>query len=199
MANETRAIDPHPVDPHPWAASLETLHAQVWARLIRGVRDRHAPARHPTFATVSPDGRPEARTVVLRAAHEAAGALDIHTDLRSAKVAALRNNPRAELHIWDSSAHLQTRVEVAVTIMTGDAVAAYWEKLPEVAKLNYGSTPAPGEPIASSLDYIKVPDQMIYAVLNCTVQALDVVHLGPQHRRARYDYTNNRAGHWLVP
>ena len=39
-------------DPHAWAANLDTLYAQVWARLVRGVGDRHAPARHPTFATV---------------------------------------------------------------------------------------------------------------------------------------------------
>jgi pyridoxamine 5'-phosphate oxidase len=193
------AIEMNLTDPHPWAGDLGTLHAQIWARLVRGVGDRHAPARHPTFATVSPDGRPEARTVVLRAANQTAGTLDVHTDLRSAKVTALRANPRAELHIWDNSAHLQTRVEVTVAILTGDTVASYWAKLPEVAKLNYGTTPAPGEPIANSLDYIKEPDQAIYAVLSCAVQAFDIVHLGPQHRRARFDYTNNRIGQWLVP
>jgi pyridoxamine 5'-phosphate oxidase len=193
------ATDPHSTDPHPWAADLETLHAQVWARLVRGVGDRHAPARHPTFATVSPNGRPEARTVVLRAANEAAATLDIHTDLRSAKVTALRANPRAELHVWDGSAHLQTRAEVTVTILTGAEVALYWDKLPEVAKLNYGTTPAPGEPIIDALAYLKEPDQAIYAVLRCSIEALDVVHLGPHHRRARFDYKNNRKGQWLVP
>ena len=35
---------------HPWAADLSDLYAQVWARLVRGVRDRRAPARHPTYA-----------------------------------------------------------------------------------------------------------------------------------------------------
>jgi drug/metabolite transporter (DMT)-like permease len=75
-------------DPHPWATGLESpdaqvcLHAQVWARLLRGVGDRHAPARHPVLATVAQGGMPQARTVVLRAADAAAGTLDIHTDLR---------------------------------------------------------------------------------------------------------------------
>lgn len=191
--------EPDSTDVHPWAADLNTLHTQVWARLVRGVGDRHAPARHPTFATVSTDGRPQARTVVLRAANEAAGTLDIHTDLRSAKVTALRANPRAELHVWDTSAHLQTRVEVTVTILTGDAVAAHWLRLPEVARLNYGTTPGPAEPIASSLDYVKEPDQTIYAVLHCTIEAFDIVHLGPHHRRARFDYKHHRLGQWLVP
>ena len=199
MTNNVKPADPTPHDPHSWASDLATLHAQIWARLVRGIRDRHAPARHPTLATVSPAGWPEARTVVLRAANEIEGTLDIHTDLRSAKVAALRNNPRAEIHIWDGSAHLQTRIEVMITILTGDPVAAYWEKLPEPGRQNYGTTPAPGEPIADSLAYVKQPDQSIYAVLYCRVQAIDAVHLGPQHRRARFDYTNNKMGQWLVP
>ena len=86
-------------DPHPWACDLSQLYAEVWARLTRGVHDRHAPARHPTLATVTPEGRPQARTVVLRAADKAAGTLDIHTDLRSAKVGDLRVTPFAALHV----------------------------------------------------------------------------------------------------
>ena len=77
-------------DPDPRACNLSQLYAEVWARLTRGVHDRHAPARHPTLATAAPEGRPQARTVVLRAADKAAGTLDIHTDLRSAKVKDVR-------------------------------------------------------------------------------------------------------------
>jgi pyridoxamine 5'-phosphate oxidase len=106
-------------DPHPWASDLAGLHSEVWLRLTRGVHDRHAPARHPTLATVSPDGRPQARTVVLRAADKAAGTLDIHTDLRSAKVADLRATPFAALHVWDAAAHLQLRLEAQFTLLTG--------------------------------------------------------------------------------
>lgn len=94
-------------EPHAWATDLGTLHAQIWERLVRGVHDRRAAARHPTLATVAPDGLPETRTVVLRAANATTACLDIYTDLRSAKVASLRANPRAVLHVWDSSAHLQ--------------------------------------------------------------------------------------------
>jgi pyridoxamine 5'-phosphate oxidase len=62
-------------DRHSWACDLTQLHVEVRLRLIRGVRDRHAPTRHPTLATVTPDGRPQARTVVLRAADQPAGTL----------------------------------------------------------------------------------------------------------------------------
>jgi hypothetical protein len=67
------------VDPHTWAQMLGTLYTQAWHRLVRGVHDRHAPARHPTLATVTPDGWPQARTVVLRAADHAQHTLDAGT------------------------------------------------------------------------------------------------------------------------
>jgi len=84
-------------DPHPWACDLAQLYEQVWTRLTRGVHDRHAPARHPTLATVSPQGRPQARTVVLRAVNKTTGTLDIHTDLWSAKVGDLWVTPFAAI------------------------------------------------------------------------------------------------------
>jgi pyridoxamine 5'-phosphate oxidase len=186
-------------DPHPWAASLSTLHAQVWTLLVRGVGDRHSPARHPTLATVAPDGWPEARTVVLRAADPAAGTLDIHTDLRSAKVAALRHAPRAALHVWDASAHLQARITASVTLLSGDEVAPIWAKVPDASRQSYGTAPAPGLPIAFDLDYAKHPDAASFAVLRCAVQTIDAVHLGSNHRRARFQRSTDWAGQWLAP
>ena len=186
-------------DPHPWASDLAQLHAEVWLRLSRGVHDRHAPARHPTLATVSPDGRPQARTVVLRAADKAAGTVDIHTDLRSAKVGDLRATPFAALHVWDASAHLQLRLEAQVTLLTGQDVAAIWNRVPEASRGAYGSMPAPSEPILQALDYTKAADPSSFAVLRLEILAVDALHLGPNHRRARFDRDNGWAGAWLAP
>lgn len=186
-------------DPHPWAAELDSLRAQVWARLLRGVGDRNAPARHPTLATVSPEGWPRSRTVVLRAVNVAAGTFDIHTDLRSFKVAQLRANPRVALHVWDASAHLQTRAKALADILMGDAVAEAWAKVPDPSRQAYGTNPAPGTPIPSALAYDKQPDPACFAVLRCVVQAVDVVHLGPVHRRARFERADGWAGQWLSP
>ena len=186
-------------DPHPWACDLSQLYAEVWLRLTRGVHDRHAPARHPTLATVSPDGRPQARTVVLRAADKSAGTLDIHTDLRSAKVGDLRAIPFAALHVWDASAHLQMRLEGSVTVLTGQEVAAIWAGVPDASRLSYGSTPAPGQPIAQALEYMKGSDPASFAVLRLSVLTIDALHLGPDHRRARFDGINGWVGAWLAP
>lgn len=186
-------------DPHPWASNLSEMHAQVWMRLLRGVRDRRAPTRHPTLATITSDGRPKARTVVLRAADKQAGRLDIHTDLCSAKVVELIAAPFASLHVWDASAHLQIRLEANVTILQGEDVTEIWARVPEASRLSYGGSPAPGQPISGALGYSKGPDPASFAVLQFSVQTIDVLHLGPSHRRARFDRSTHWTGAWLAP
>ncbi len=83
--------------------------------------------------------------MVLRGADPKTAALTVHTDLRSPKVASLRANPFAELHVWDSSAQLQIRLEAQATILSGEAVALVWSSLSEGARAGYGSLPTPGE------------------------------------------------------
>lgn len=186
-------------DPHPWARDLADLHAQVWTRIARGVEGKHSAARHPTLATIGTNGLPQARTVVLRAADKSSATLDIHTDLHSAKVAELRANPGAALHVWDTSPHLQIRIEAEVAILSGADVADILERVPGPARLAYGSTPAPGQPIQDALGYKKWPDPDAFAVLRLTVIAIDALHLGPDHRRARYLRHDNWAGQWRAP
>jgi len=184
---------------HPWAADLSDLYAQVWARLVRGMRDRRAQTRHITLATVTPHGKPQARTVVLRAVDKGMGILDIHTDLRSSKMADLRAAPFAALNVWDAATHLQMRLKATVTILTGADAAATWAEVPDASRQSYSSLPRPGQPIAQALDYAKHADPASFAVLRLTVQTIDVLHLGPRHRRARFDRSAGWTGTWLAP
>lgn len=184
---------------HPWASDLSEIHAQVWARVLRGVHDRRAPTRNPTMATVTPDGRPQVRTVVLRAADKQASNLEIHTDLHSTKVTELISTPFASLHVWDTAAHLQLRLEANVTILKGEEVAEIWTRVPEASRSSYGGSPAPGQPIPEALAYNKVPDPASFAVLQLSVHTIDVLHLGQRHRRARFERSANWEGVWLSP
>jgi pyridoxamine 5'-phosphate oxidase len=182
-----------------WAVRLDSLHAAAWQRLIRGAKDRRAPARHPTLATVTPDGHPALRTVVLRAAHQESGVLEIHTDLNSAKIADLRTNPIAALHIWDARAHLQLRLHAEATLHSGPEVAEIWARVPVPSRNGYGTQPAPGQPIPEALAYRKHPDQAAFAVLHLHLTTMDILHLGPEHRRARFTRARDWAGEWLAP
>ncbi len=182
-----------------WFETLEGVLGQVWSRLSRGVADRRALARHPTFATVSPAGWPEARTVVLRRADRAEAVLEVFTDLASGKVASLRAAPLAALHVWEPSPRLQIRVQAEVEILTGDAVAERWEGLTPEGRTSYGCVPPTGAPIAAALAYEKTSDPAAFAVLRCRAVSIDAVHLGEVHRRALYLREDGWAGEWLAP
>lgn len=182
-----------------WAQSLDTLLVAAWARLQRGVRDKRAAARHVTLATLGRNGWPQARVVVLRGADKAAAVLEVHTDLRSAKAAELWAEPRAMLQAWDPRAHLQIRAEVRAEILSGPQVGARWDRVPDGSRMAYGSTPAPGQPIADALAYTKHPNAQDFAVLQLHVQTFDLVHLGADHRRARFERADGWAGQWLAP
>ena len=182
-----------------WSTTLPGLRWRVWQMLARGVADRHAPARHIALATTSPDGAPPVRTVVRRAADEAAATLDIHTDLRSGKVTALRARPQAEVLVWDPRTHLQARLSGEVTILTGPAAAALWARVPQAARPLYGAEPPPGTPIPEALAYATADGTAAFAVLRLTLARIEVLHLGDRHRRAAFLREGGWQGQWLSP
>lgn len=186
-------------DPHPWARELGTLYDHAWHRLIRGVQDRHAPARHPTLATVSSEGLPQARTVVLRKADRTSGRLEIHTNLFSPKVAELRATPVAALHVWDSGSRLQIRVQADAVIASGDDVAETWSRVPERSRTAYSRSSVPGSLIPEATACEPAPDAAAFAVVHLHIRLMDLLHLGPQHRRAQFVRDGGWVGHWVAP
>lgn len=182
-------------DPGDLAAFLE----EGWQHLHRGVADARSPARYPTFATVSPRGVPEARTVALRGASQSRAQLEIHTDTQTAKVDALRHNPLAAFHFWIPRADLQIRATGRVTIETGITVEDKWKQVPEASRVSYGTEPAPGTPIPHVHAYQKPPRRDRFAVLTSDLVEIDLVHLGTPHRRARFVAADGWEGVWVAP
>ncbi len=182
-----------------WFETTDGTLQRVWETLAQGVADAAHPARRPTFATISPTGWPEARTVVLRGVDPTAGAVAVHTDLYSDKIKSLRAAPLAALHIWDAAQDLQIRLQVKVTIQSGADVSALWDKIPDHAQQSYGVTPPPGAPIETALDYVKQPDPATFAVLTCAVMHIDAVYLGADHRRVSFSRVRHWQGQWLSP
>ena len=182
-----------------WWTSAEGMQDQVWRVLEAGVAEADDPARLVALATTSPDGWPEVRTVVLRKADRASGRIAIHTDLFSDKIASLRKTPRMALSVWHPGHDLQIRLQGLVTIRAGEDVRDLWNRIPDHAQQAYGVTPPPGTPIPDALDYVKSPDPATFAVLDCTIEAIDAVHLGQAHRRIRFLRRNAWQGEWLSP
>jgi len=182
-------------DPNDLAAFLD----EAWQHLGRGVADAKSPARYPTFATTSPDGWPEVRTVAMRRATRSEALIEVHTDIETPKVTALRHSPRASLHIWLPRADLQIRILAQVDILTGPANDEDWARVPVGSRVSYGTQPIPGTPISSVYDYEKPALRERFAVLRCHLVDIDLVHLGNQHRRAIYRADSNWQGTWVAP
>lgn len=182
-------------DPNDLAAFLD----EAWQHLARGVADAKSPARYPTFATTSPDGWPEARTVAMRAAIRTEGFVEVHTDIETPKITALRHSPRASLHIWLPRADVQIRLQAQVEILTGPGIDDDWARVPVGSRVSYGTQPIPGTPISSVYDYEKPALRDRFAVLRCHLVDIDLVHLGAQHRRAVYRADTNWQGTWVAP
>lgn len=182
-------------DPNDLAAFL----TDAWQHLGRGAADSKSPARYPVFATTAPDGTPEARTVALRGVSRSAGTVEVHTDIETDKITALRHNPIAALHFWIPRSDLQIRLTTAVTILTGPEVEAQWLKVPAASRVSYGTLPIPGTPIEHVYDYEKPPERSRFAVLKCQVTKMDLVHLDNRHRRALFVAEDDWQGTWLAP
>ena len=175
--------------------TLRALRDLAWSRLEAGVRDRDAPARTLTLATIGAEG-PEARSLVLRAVDRDAGTLDLHADAASAKVAEIGADPRASVHLWDPGASLQVRLRGVVAVLTGPEADAAWDRVPEAARANYGGAPAPGRPIEQPGAHQPGAERGRFAVLRLRARELEVLCLAGPHLRAVFGRGRDR---WLAP
>lgn len=183
-----------------WWNDLEATHAALWQFLGRGVADRKSPARHPALATTSSDGAPSVRTVVLRAADPDAATLEMHTDLRSGKIADLRRDPRACLLIWAPKPQLQLRLSGAIHIATGPATDDRWRRVPPGSRVAYGSHPPPGTPLDAPGDVETRDAADNFAVLTLALDRIDTLCLSRDgHRRASYARVDGWQGVWRAP
>ena len=178
---------------------LDEFLDHAWSLLTRGVADPKSVAKYPTFSTISEEGFPTMRTVVLRRADRIANCLEIHTDIQTNKVFSLKKNNFAGLHFWIPKAKFQIRVSVVVDILTGSKVEDQWAKIPIQSRVSYGSKPSPGIEINGPFDYQKLPEQDNFAVLRCHIRALDLLYLGALHQRALYKIGDPAIFTWVAP
>lgn len=99
----------------------------TWKRLSRAADDASDAMRLVTLATVTPEGRPSARMMVLRGAERGStgtsGRVWFHTHANDGKVADLSLNPAATVVAWDAEAQVQLRVSGYAVVHRLDAIA----------------------------------------------------------------------------
>ena len=173
--------------------TLTGLLDTVWQHILRSTADRHHPARHPTLATLGPDG-PEARTLVLRAASRGDATLNLFTDAASPKAAQIIADPRVALHIWIPKSSLQIRMRAHATLTPGDP--ALFARLPPTAQANYSGA-IPGQPISGKSER-RIGDASRFIEIQCQVAVIDALLLTDPHQRAIYRASDDWQGGWVA-
>jgi 3-hydroxyisobutyrate dehydrogenase len=175
----------------------------LWSRLCAGARSAKHPFHLGAFATVR-DGRPEQRTVVLRAVEPRRHQLLFHTDARSSKVAALAACPEASWLFYDAEEKIQLRIACSVRVhRDGPLVEDRWAGSRLSSRACYVHRDGPGTPLATPLEYgpvqpadaedpeaLTAPGITNFTVIATTAHRIDWLslhHAG--HRRMRFNVT----------
>ena len=175
------------------------MHDYAWTLILRGTVDHKSPARHPTFGTIGLQGMPELRTVVLRQADQKSASLEVHTDLKSAKVKELKSNPNVGIHIWFPKLKLQIRIKAISEIETGKQLKKNGIKFQKDPEFLMEQSQSPGTPISAPFIYEKPANFDRFCVIFLKIDEMDLVHLGVRHTRALFAKKDNWSGTWLAP
>lgn len=193
----------------PFHDDLDACRGEFWRLLAEGAQHARTAFHTPALATVDAQGRPQLRTVVLRAADSEGGILRFHCDRRSRKAADIARSGLAALHSYDRDAKVQLRVSGSASLHIGDEVAhEAWAGAMAMSRICYGTMPAPGTDIDRGDAYTQ-PDEEEVLVLGranfCVVlvkaDTLEFLYLDRRgHRRAGWTRDGEAwVGSWLVP
>lgn len=181
---------------------------QAWSLLEHGASDRRAPAHTPTLASLSLDGSPSLRTVVLRACSRSDRRLLVHTDRRSRKIEELLAEPRCSVLVYDPPQKIQLRLGARATLHLDGALAdLQWSRSQETSRQIYGVGLAPGQIVSEPATVVadlalrsEAEQRANFAVLALEVFEIEWLYLSAQgHRRARFRLGGRDTAEWWVP
>lgn len=193
---------------------LDDVLKTAWNLLYRAAVSRNDPMRTPVLATVM-EGQPHQRTIVLRKVDTVQNQLYFFSDLRAPKVTQLRQNPSCNVLFWDPRKKVQIEAQAIGQIFHQAPInEAFWKQINVGGRTSYAATQSPGTPIEKGQTYlpaawntemdIKDTESAYshFAVLELTVQQLDVLHLHQAgHQRCLFKKmsTGDWQKDWVVP
>ncbi len=188
---------------------LHQILDDCWRMLFRATQDKKSPLRTPAFVSVSPEGLPQARTLVLRKVERQTRLLRAYTDARAEKVSDLRAQPEVVWLFYHPRQQQQLRLRATVHIHHNDPTTAHiWQQLPPFARKNYATQQPPGTPTEALTNGL-LPDWQAqtdaayahFVVLDTFVYAIDWLYLHPEvQHRARFRWQNDDwQKYWCIP
>jgi len=129
--------------------NLEQIEDKIWSLIHDAVVNRDAPFRTPIFSNIE-DGKPNARTVVLRSANSNDKNIFFNADFRSPKIKYLKENPQCHLTFYDKLEKIQLRVTARSIIHYQDSIcSSAWNKVNHFSRKCYLYEKSPGSEINS--------------------------------------------------
>jgi pyridoxamine 5'-phosphate oxidase len=202
-------------DPFQIPENLDSILNDIWTRWGRGAADRRSPFHTPVVGSISSDGTPEQRVMVLRKVDRGGGLLRFHTDIRSSKVAQLQTQGTVSVIGYDPGAKIQLRASGTASIVPNGPLAdTAWAATSASGRRSYLTTLAPGSrsdtatsglPIAFEQAVPSLTESEAgranFTIVPVTLNRLEWLHLASTgHRRAGFILgANGWVGEWLIP
>lgn len=176
---------------------LDAILPTAWDLLTQGARDRKSDFHILHLATISADGIPNNRSIVLQDFDVQSRTILFHTDSRSEKAAEIFERPHVAIHAYSRSEKVQLRMQCRANFHHCDVVTgAAWRTMHDMSRQCYKQVEAPGAPIpAPSTGALQAEDDgesqpyENFAVVMATIQKLEWLYLSAAgHRRALFDW-----------
>lgn len=194
--------------------TLDDFWENAWALLLRGQSDAKSAYSTPVVATVSPDGKPHSRTLVLRKALKQSGELWCYTDRRSQKAIDLAGEPAyMSWTFWDRKRNIQINASGPTTWLSTNIANERFQQLPKHSRKSYATLAAPGRLLPGGSDGL--PDDweqrkaaetdyagVHFGILCTRLDRMDILQLSREgHRRMLAERSGNEdwAFSWIVP
>jgi hypothetical protein len=194
-------------------STLDEILDHAWGLLGRGGADAKHPFHYPVLATFNAQNVQQ-RTVVLRDTRRPEGYLIAYSDIRTQKIADLRENGKANWLFYDHGNKEQIRAKGDMIIHHQDEVAQdKWEQIPPKARGDYIGPLKPGterDTYEANLpeDFLEEPSHKNteqgfenFCVLLSKIQVMDYLKLMKGgHLRTRFSRENDVwRKRWVAP
>ena len=188
------------------------IKTKIWSMLDNAIKDRSSQFRIPVFICGSQDDF-DGRIVVLRKSDQSNNLIQYHSDIRSNKIAKLKNNKNASMLFYDKDEKIQVRLKVDCTVNHDNEITKEsWLKTGHMSRKCYlvdngpgTESPTPTSGLKPELDNFEFTMEQSekgyknFTVIQCKIKSMEWLYLAAKgHRRAKFDLENNK-DHWLVP
>ena len=188
------------------------IKTKIWSMLDNAIKDRSSQFRIPVFICGSQDDF-DGRIVVLRKSDQSNDLIQYHSDIRSNKIAKLKNNKNASMLFYDKDEKIQVRLKVECTVNHENEITKEsWLKTGHMSRKCYlvdngpgAESPTPTSGLKPELDNFEFTMEQSeagyknFTVIQCKIKSIEWLYLAAKgHRRAKFDLENNKE-HWLVP